>query len=115
MGWFQNFVNNSPHLFGEDSDFSESDSEDEGNDEIEENQEAENDQFSSTDLNFVPISEYVLKRSKKVFQNLFQKKFFNKAFQKFFFRFEKHFKVVSALKSRKKFFLGQIGLQFFAS
>ena len=35
MGWFQNFVNNSPHLFGEDSDFSESDSEDEGNDEIE--------------------------------------------------------------------------------
>ena len=56
MGWFQNFVNNSPHLFGEDSDFSESDSEDEGNDEIEENQEAENDQFSSTDLNFVPIS-----------------------------------------------------------
>ena len=27
MGWFQNFVNNSPHLFGEDSDFSESDSE----------------------------------------------------------------------------------------
>ena len=23
MGWFQNFVNNSPHLFGEDSDFSE--------------------------------------------------------------------------------------------
>ena len=36
MGWFQNFVNNSPHLFGEDSDFSESDSEDEGNDEIEE-------------------------------------------------------------------------------
>ena len=43
MGWFQNFVNNSPHLFGEDSDFSESDSEDEGNDEIEENQEAEND------------------------------------------------------------------------
>ena len=50
MGWFQNFVNNSPHLFGEDSDFSESDSEDEGNDEIEENQEAENDQFSGTDL-----------------------------------------------------------------
>ena len=45
MGWFQNFVNNSPHLFGEDSDFSESDSEDEGNDEIEENQEAENDQI----------------------------------------------------------------------
>ena len=26
-----------------------------------------------------------------------------------------HFKVVSALKSRKKLFLGQIGLQFFAS
>ena len=34
MGLFQNFVNKSPHLFGEDSDFSESDSEDEGNDEI---------------------------------------------------------------------------------
>ena len=50
MGWFQNFVNNSPHLFGEDSDFSESDSEDEGNDEIEENQEAENDQSHSQTL-----------------------------------------------------------------
>ena len=71
MGWFQNFVNNSPHLFGEDSDFSESDSEDEGNDEIEENQEAENDQFSSTDLNFVPISEYVPKRGRSSTTKIF--------------------------------------------
>jgi len=38
--------------------------------------------------------------------------FFSK---KIFFRLEKQFKVVSALKSRKKFFLGQIGLQVFAS
>ena len=81
QNWFDAFREANPHLFGEDSDFSDSDSE---NGEIEETQENFQNKISKP-------------RFFQKFQNFFSKKFQKNFFsKKFFFRLEKHSQVASA-------------------
>ena len=81
MNWFDNYRQQNQHLFGEDSDFSDT----EEDFEPEENEEIEIEESQETE-------DYEALKSKRLFEKNFWKNFEKKIFlKKKFFRLEKHF------------------------
>ena len=114
MNWLENFRHQNQHLFGEDSDYSDTepdfDSEENEGIEIEESQETDDFEALKSTLNFTEKT-IQKKISKEKFKKISKKKIsWKKHFWKKIFFASKNTLKSSQHKKSKKFFLGQIVL-----
>ncbi len=103
MNYFENFRQQNQHLFGEDSDYSDT----EPDFDPEES-------FFRLLVDIAKWKRFPKKKLEKNFERKIQKNFEKKNFEKNFFASKNAKKSPQHEKSKKIFFFGQIGLQFLA-